>query len=134
MAAVSGLEFEDYVARNILEPLSMPSSSFVPVPESAPEAPVGYTPGREGLVANRRAFSAVVPSGSLSSTATEMAHFMIAHLRGGRYAENAILAPETVQRMHRRQGTNHPGISGVTFGVPSRLNFLLIRERSFKSA
>jgi len=116
VAAISGLPFEDYVAQNVLEPLGMPSSSFVPLSEDSPEAPIGYVLRGGEFEAQRSAFSRVEPAGSLSSTAVDMAHFMIAHLQGGRFGEGAILAPETVQRMHRRQATNHPGLSGVTLG------------------
>lgn len=116
VATVSGLPFEDYVAHNVLEPLAMPTSSFTPLPEDSPEAPIGYSLQQGDFVANRQAFSSVTPAGSLSTTATEMAHFMMAHLQDGHFGDGAILAPETVARMHRRQATNHPGISGVTFG------------------
>ena len=42
------------------------------------------------------------PAGALSSTATDMARFMIAHLQLGRYGESRILGEETARRMHER--------------------------------
>jgi hypothetical protein len=40
------------------------------------------------------------PAGALSSSAQDMAHFMIAHLQGGEYAGNRILSAATAARMH----------------------------------
>jgi len=42
------------------------------------------------------------PSGSLSTTASDMTRFMLAHLNNGSYNGAAILRPETVERMHSR--------------------------------
>jgi hypothetical protein len=42
------------------------------------------------------------PAGSLSSSATDMAQFMIAHLQDGKLGGAQILKPETVRLMHSR--------------------------------
>ena len=42
----------------------------------------------------------IAPAGSLSSTAVDMAHFMIAQLEGGSYDGASIMSPETTQLMH----------------------------------
>ena len=42
------------------------------------------------------------PAGSLSSPATDMAQFMIAHLQNGRLGDAQILKPETARLMHSR--------------------------------
>jgi CubicO group peptidase (beta-lactamase class C family) len=60
--------------------------------------------------------SAAVPAGALSSTAADMARFMTAHLNGGRQGTTRILSAETVEAMQRRSFTNHPAVSGLTYG------------------
>jgi hypothetical protein len=52
----------------------------------------------------------------MSATATDMAHFMIAHLQEGRFADNRILRGATAQDMHRQHFTNDPRLSGMAFG------------------
>ena len=42
------------------------------------------------------------PAGSLSSSATDMAQFMMAHLENGQLGDAHILKPETVGLMHSR--------------------------------
>jgi CubicO group peptidase (beta-lactamase class C family) len=42
------------------------------------------------------------PAGSLSSSATDMAQFMIAHLQDGQFNGASILKPETARLMHSR--------------------------------
>ena len=49
-------------------------------------------------------------------TAADMARFMIAHLNGGRLGTTRILKAATVEAMQRRRFTNHPAVSGLTYG------------------
>ena len=56
------------------------------------------------------------PAGSMSSTATDMARFMLAHLSGGAYDGSRILQPETVQVMHQPHFTYDPTLDGMTLG------------------
>jgi len=99
---VSGRPFEDYVEENILKPLNMTHSTFKqPLPAGlAPSMSSGYRlgSGEPGQFEIINAF----PAGSLSSSATDMAQFMIAHLQDGQLGEAHILKPETVRLMHSR--------------------------------
>ena len=99
---VSGRPFEDYVEENILKPLNMTHSTFKqPLPTGlAPSMSNGYRRGSDqpGQFEIVNAF----PAGSLSSSATDMAQFMIAHLQDGKLGEARILKPETVRLMHSR--------------------------------
>lgn len=99
---VSGRAFEDYVEENILKPLNMTHSTFKqPLPTAlTPFMSSGYRlasdkPGQFEIV---NAF----PAGSLSSSATDMAQFMIAHLQDGQLGGAHILKPETARLMHSR--------------------------------
>lgn len=99
---VSGRPFEDYVDENILKPLNMTHSTFKqPLPSHlAPSMSSGYRLGSDqpGEFEVVNAF----PAGSLSSSATDIAQFMIAHLQDGQVGEARILKPETVRLMHSR--------------------------------
>jgi CubicO group peptidase (beta-lactamase class C family) len=105
VANVSGMSFEEYVEKNIFDPLGMSRSTFrEPLPQTlAPDMATSYRrengafePGHFELISN------FGPAGALSSTSTDIARFMIAHLQLGRYGENRILAEETARRMHQR--------------------------------
>ena len=99
---VSGRPFEDYVNENILKPLKMERSTFAqPLPSNlAGLMSNGYRLGS----AEPQPFEVVTayPAGSLSSSATDMAQFMLAHLQDGRLGDAQILKPETTRLMHSR--------------------------------
>src|ERR1041385_5793077 len=99
---VSGRPFDQYVAENILKPLNMTHSTFAqPLPaDLAPLMSNGYR-----LASDKPGLFEVVnpfPAGSLSSSATDMAQFMMAHLADGQLGGAHILKPETARLMHSR--------------------------------
>jgi CubicO group peptidase (beta-lactamase class C family) len=119
VANVSGTKFEEYVEKHIFEPLGMHRSTFrEPLPEAlAPDMASSYRrkngafePGHFELISN------FAPAGALSSTATDMARFMIAHLHHGRFGEARILAEETAKRMHQRLYTLDERLPGMAHG------------------
>ena len=99
---VSGRPFEDYVEENILKPLNMTHSTFKqPLPSNlASFMSSGYRRGSDPA----EPFEIVnpFPAGSLSSSAADMAQFMIAHLQDGQLGGAHILKPETARLMHSR--------------------------------
>jgi CubicO group peptidase (beta-lactamase class C family) len=95
---VSGVPFEEYVERNIFEPAGMTSSTFVqPLPSVLQDRMSrGYVtsadaPGQFEIVGTP-------PAGSLTSSAPDMARFMLAQL--GAPGAGALLEPETLDLMH----------------------------------
>ncbi len=96
---VSGEPFESYVERHIYAPLGMTRSTFrQPVPEQLKaDLSQGYMTASEPP--RPYEFIITAPAGSMSTTAGDMAKFMIAYLQEGRYQENRILKPETVHQM-----------------------------------
>jgi len=114
---ISGMSFDQYIEENILRPLDMNHSSFrQPLrPELASDRAVGYVYTTDYQVMPVEYLN-IAPAGSLYATATDMAHFMIAHLQNGRYEDTRILEAETAQEMHRRQFTHHPQLAGWTYG------------------
>jgi CubicO group peptidase (beta-lactamase class C family) len=98
---VSGMPFDDYIERNIFEPLGMASSSFrQPLPPAlAARMSNGYAKASEGEPKPYE-FISLAPAGSLASSGTDMARFMIAHLQDGAFGDIRILRAETAQKMH----------------------------------
>ena len=99
---VSGRPFEDYIEENIFKPLNMTHSTFKqPLPSNfASFMSSGYQRGFDPA----EPFEIVnpFPAGSLSSSAADMAQFMIAHLQDGQLGDAHILKPETARLMHSR--------------------------------
>jgi CubicO group peptidase (beta-lactamase class C family) len=112
----SGESFDDYVDKHIFAPLDMKHSSFrQPLPaDLAPLQSKGYELASD----EPHAFEIVgpAPAGSLSSTADDMAHFMIAHLQNGEYNGNRILRPETAETMHNSPLTMLPPLNRMELG------------------
>ncbi|CAH8245849.1 beta-lactamase family protein [Paenibacillus melissococcoides] len=115
---VSGQPFAEYVEQHIFAPLGMGRSSFLqPLPEAlAQNLAKAYHAVDGGYAAGKFEYLLPGPAGSMSSTASDMARFMLAHLQGGRAGERRILQKDTVERMHRQQFTQHPKLGGMTFG------------------
>ncbi len=113
---VSGRPFNDYIAEHIFKPLGMAHSTFAqPLPSDlAPHMSKGYGLASDGP----QPFEVVgpYPAGSLSSSATDMARFMLAHLQGGQSGEARILRPETAQLMHSQLFTLDPAANGMCYG------------------
>ncbi len=113
---VSGVRFEDYIAQNILKPLDMKHATFVqPLPAGlARDMSQGYFNASGG--AKEFEFVQAAPAGSLSTSATDIAHFMIAHLQDGEYNGARILKPATAQLMHARQLGLDPQLNAMALG------------------
>jgi CubicO group peptidase (beta-lactamase class C family) len=113
---VSGQPFNDYVESNIFKPLGMTRSTFIqPLPPSlAPYMSNGYQLASD----EPKPFEMVnvFPAGSLSSTASDLARFMIAHLGEGRLGDAQILRPETVRLMHSRLFALDDGANAMAYG------------------
>jgi len=113
---VSGIPLDEYINRNIFQPLGMIHSSFKqPLPaELLPLMSGGYGIASE----DAKPFEVVTawPAGSLSISAGDIARFMIAHLQNGRYGDATILRPETAELMHTRQFGLDPGLNGIACG------------------
>src|SRR6185369_7606506 len=56
------------------------------------------------------------PAGSLSSTAADMAQFMMAHLQDGQLGDAKILKPETARLMHSRLFALDDGANAMCYG------------------
>src|SRR6266581_1399756 len=115
---VSGMPFEQYVEQYLFQPLGMRSSTFrQPVPgDLAATLSQGYTYTNGEYRPEPFEAVQVAPAGSMSATATDIAHFMIAHLQNGRFGNQRILQEATAKEMHAQQFTNDPRMPGMAYG------------------
>ncbi|WP_182911856.1 serine hydrolase domain-containing protein [Sphingomonas cavernae] len=123
---VSGEAFPDYVDRHILQPLGMASTTFREPLSGvmAENMALGYalTDGR--FVAKPfELYHNVMPAGSVSATAPDMAKFMIAQLHDGRLGKAQILKPETARLMRGDLMRNAPALPGMGYG------YMVVREQ-----
>ena len=120
---ISGTPFVEYIDKNIFQPLEMTRSSFEQPPVS--ELPENFATGYQ--IRNGKAepvpylYFNIAPAAALMTTATDMAHFMLAHLQQGRYGNSQILQPETTELMHQTHYQVHPKVPGTSYGFRERL-------------
>ena len=109
---VSGMSFDNYIEQRIFAPLGMTNSTFrQPLPARLkPFMAEGYSRASE----DPAAFEVVVPApaGAMTSTGTDMAKFMLAHLEGGK----GILSPEAWKTMHNSPLTLMPPLNRMELG------------------
>lgn len=116
---ISGMPYEEYVQRHIFEPLGMkhttcrqPPGDEDPVMTATPYRYYrSWHDKRDFLILN-----GMVPAGAHSTTAADMARFMIAHLQGGRLGDKRILSDDTTRRMHASLFSHAPGLPGNAHG------------------
>jgi CubicO group peptidase (beta-lactamase class C family) len=115
---VSGMPWDDYVEQHILTPLGMThTSSRQPLPAAfRSDVSEGYSWGGGSYNAHKFEIVNAPPAGSISSSASDMAKFMIAHLNNGILNGQRILADSTAQRMHARAFGHDPRIPGFALG------------------
>jgi CubicO group peptidase (beta-lactamase class C family) len=113
---ISKEPYERYIERHILVPLGMSHTSFdQPLPERFSAAvSKGYRtasapPGPYELIVTR-------PAGSGTTTAADMAHFMLAHLQDGHFGDTQILQVDTATRMHSPSHEAAPGFATMAHG------------------
>lgn len=114
---ISGVPYAQYIEENIYKPLTMKNSTFrQPIPNELAEnmsKPYRYINGE--FVEGKFEFL-TEPSGSMSSSASDMAKFMLAYLQEGQYKDSRILKPETIQKMFTEPFTHHLKLDGMAHG------------------
>ena len=115
---VSGMSFDDYLDKNIFGPLDMSHSTFrQPLPEQLKaDMSKGYPRASQPKPEKEFEIVGPAPAGSLSASGSDMGHFMIAHLRDGKYGSGQILKPETAQMMHTTALTTLPRVNRMVLG------------------
>jgi CubicO group peptidase (beta-lactamase class C family) len=122
VSQVSGEPYDQYIQRHVLEPLGMTHSTATePVPAAlAADLAASYN---SDSVPPRRVpftFDPLAPDGSISTTASDLTHFMIAQLNQGRFGDHSILTPATTALMHERSYAADPRLGGYAHGLMDR--------------
>jgi CubicO group peptidase (beta-lactamase class C family) len=116
---ISGVAFAKYIDENIFQPLNMSRSSFKQPPPRhlASDLATGYR-YKNGTYKpySTDYLSIIPPAGDFYTTATDIAHFMIAHIQDGRYKNSRVLNEATAQDMHRQHFTHHSQLRGKAYG------------------
>jgi CubicO group peptidase (beta-lactamase class C family) len=113
---ISGQPFERYVEEHILLPLGMRHSIFdQPLPDRLKSA---LSHGYQTASTGPQPYELIItrPAGSMTTTAADMANFMLAHLQQGRCGHYTMLGAQTVALMHSPSETAEPGFSTMAHG------------------
>jgi CubicO group peptidase (beta-lactamase class C family) len=116
---VSGMPYNEYIQKNIFDPLDM---QYAAVQEPVPERLrpyVGTSYKQENGAPAEQKYEIVGgfrPAGSGAVSALDMTHFMLAHLQDGRYGDKMILSPEIAQKMHTTAFRLDPRMPGMALG------------------
>ncbi len=126
VANLSGETFEDYIDNNITGPLGMDSTTFrepglnderAMSDEMAEHVSKGYIRIGPDLQSSDFVYiSQIAPAGGLSTTARDMAIWMLAHLGDGTYDGKQILTTESARLMHSQHRNLHPQLPGMAHG------------------
>jgi len=116
---VSGMAFEDYIEKRITQPLGMNRTTIAqPLPNRlAPDMAVGYVYEEGKYVPQDFELIRVAPAGAVSTTATDMAKFIIAQLQLGRYGNKRIIGEAVAREMQSPQFSPDPGVSSLCLGI-----------------
>ena len=115
---VSGVTWDEYVEENILKPLGMAHTTFrqpVPEPLSA-NLSKGYSYSGGEFHEEAFVYVPLAPVGAASTTATDMAKFMIAHLNLGQFGNSCILDAKTARQMHGALFRHAPEVNPMAHG------------------
>jgi CubicO group peptidase (beta-lactamase class C family) len=116
----TGIKYEEFIEENIFKVLDMNRSSFdQPLPLNLTEeagVPTGFYYDHNQFHEGFFEYINIIPAGGMSTTANDMANFMIANLNNGTFRENQILQKNTVQEMQSEQFTTHIQFPGMCYG------------------
>ena len=115
---VSGMSWDDYTEQHILTPLGMTQTTTrQPLPAKfAADMSGGFSWGGGRFQPHKYELVHPAPAGSIGSSATDMAKFMLAHLGKGEFNGQRILAESTTVRMHTRTFTHDTRLPGFALG------------------
>lgn len=118
VANVSGMPWEEYIEKRILQPLGM-HHTFVrqPPTEKLPaEMSRGYKWEGGRFRAQGFEYVPAAPAGCVSMAASDAAKFMLAHLHDGQLGSERILRAETARRMREPLFRHDPKTSAMCYG------------------
>ncbi|MBY0164225.1 serine hydrolase [Paenibacillus lautus] len=98
--SVSGEPFEDYVKKQIFDPLNMKHAAFRMNDDIIANLATGYNVDQHPIKPYENV-PTIAPEGGMFASGTDMANFITAHLNEGRFGSARILKEETTQLMHK---------------------------------
>ncbi|MBK5280158.1 MAG: beta-lactamase family protein [Bacteroidia bacterium] len=115
---VSGMNWMDYVEKNILNPLAMTSTTFrQPVPNRLiSDLSKGYVYLNGEFKEKPFEYVPLAPVGAASTTAVDMANFMLAHLQLGSFEGVHILDSATAKLMQSPAFQHSPNVNPMRYG------------------
>ncbi|MGN6375647.1 MAG: serine hydrolase domain-containing protein [Sphingomonas sp.] len=117
---VSGEPYADYVEHHIFEPLGMTSTTFrEPLPPAlGKNMATDYKEEDGRLVPTHFEYiSSIMPAGSASATAPDMARFMLTLLNGGALDGKRILSAKSVALFESNTIADAPDLPGMAHGM-----------------
>jgi CubicO group peptidase (beta-lactamase class C family) len=103
---VSGLSFEQYMARNIFQPLGMDNTTFFYPEVPAQLRTAGHTGAEKRIEVEHYPYNRRhAPSSTLNTNVEDMARFAMALLNGGELDGKRILASSAIEEMWTPQWT-----------------------------
>lgn len=140
---ISGQSFQEYIVKNILEPLQIESKGpVIPTPSMVEELALPYSLNNNQSVPEYQSRFDVFPAGDIYLTGPEMANFLIAQLNEGSFNGQSILKPSSISEMQKSQFKSNYGLgTGVikidnkkflqhTGGVPGFSTFFRVEPAS----
>ena len=115
---ISGIPYEQYIEKQILEPLGMThATARQPLPKALEaDMAVGYRFADGEHKPEKFEFVPDSPAGAVSASAVDMTRFMLAHLQDGAYGQARILSETASRRMHSRLFGHVPALNGMLHG------------------
>jgi len=135
---VSGMTFDTYITEKILKPLKMERTTLLREEyERDPDRLTPHWKKPNGTlvsagypypdVADNPDFSFIAAAGGIISSVRELTNYLIANMDGGRFEENQLLSPESIERMQTlyiERPPNHYGRYGYSYGWGITEDFL----------
>jgi CubicO group peptidase (beta-lactamase class C family) len=111
--AASGETYPAYLQHHVLDPLDMRHTYTSPAAARRDGLAAGHRLwfGIPIAVRSPRTPAGSLPSGQLISCAEDLAHYLAAHLHGGRYRDRQVLSPAGMAELHR------PAVEATTMGI-----------------
>jgi CubicO group peptidase (beta-lactamase class C family) len=108
----SGMPYEQFVRKRILEPCGMRSSWFMQAPADAKGVATPYAIEDGKATPMAYEWYVTTSTSSLVATAPDMARFAMLHLADGRCGERRVLSESLTRAMRTQQATIHPALPG----------------------
>jgi len=130
VSEVSGITYEEYITKNILEPLEM-NSTIVSIQEDEEDLAVPYSqrlPDGSRKIQPFTNSRGITPAANMSSNVVDLAQYISLQFRSGKREGSQILNGSSLREMHRVHWLNPSWKSGrgIGFGVWKQDNYTAV--------